>query len=364
MGIGPSELHLLAALKRAGHVRTGGAVVEIGAQQLTRQFLEARSQIVEVGELFGALGLPDLPAPGEALRSRSGAEVLSPDAPHSDSFWRWLGLKHTAIDVDGSEGAIPLDLNFDLVPPEHVGVYDLVLNSGTTEHVANQINAMRIIHDLTRVGGVMLHILPAQGFTNHGLINYNLKFFWMLARSNHYKWFAMSFRSDGDPQPIDGDILSTLREYDAPGLAALENYRAENCGVLAVLIKDWDSPFVPPIDVPSGGEIDIEALRRRYWTVFDPALVESERAREALRRRAEALEARLTARDQSDAIVRLTERMVDVRAALATEQGARLGIEARFAEQAAVMNSRSRLARRLTWLIMTGKRGSRASRNP
>jgi hypothetical protein len=37
------------------------------------------------------------------------------------------------------------------VPPEHKRKYHLVTNFGTTEHVANQIPAMKIIHDLTAI---------------------------------------------------------------------------------------------------------------------------------------------------------------------------------------------------------------------
>ena len=109
-------------------------------------------------------------------------------APHARNFWHWLGLGYAAIDIDGSPDAIPLDLNYDDIPKPEKGKYQLITNFGTTEHVANQLNAFKVIHDLTAVNGVMVHNLPAQGMLNHGLVNYNFKFFWMLARSNGYKW--------------------------------------------------------------------------------------------------------------------------------------------------------------------------------
>jgi hypothetical protein len=67
-----------------------------------------------------------------------------------------------AADVDTAPHTIRLDLNFDDVPDKHKGKYQLVTNFGTTEHVANQNQAMKIIHDLTAVGGVMVHNLPMQ----------------------------------------------------------------------------------------------------------------------------------------------------------------------------------------------------------
>jgi hypothetical protein len=75
-----------------------------------------------------------------------------------------------------------LDLNFDGngIPTEHKGKYSLVTNFGTTEHVTNQLNAFKVIHDLTMPNGVMIHEVPAQGMFNHGLVNYNPKFFWVV----------------------------------------------------------------------------------------------------------------------------------------------------------------------------------------
>jgi hypothetical protein len=50
--------------------------------------------------------------------------------------------------IDGSLGSIPLDLNFDSIQTRHKGKYSLVTNFGTTEHVANQLNAFKIIRRL------------------------------------------------------------------------------------------------------------------------------------------------------------------------------------------------------------------------
>jgi hypothetical protein len=34
--------------------------------------------------------------------------------------------------------------------------------------------------------------------------------------------------------------------------------------------KVFDIPFVPPLDVATGTQTSFDALRQRYWTVFDP----------------------------------------------------------------------------------------------
>jgi hypothetical protein len=50
--------------------------------------------------------------------------------------------------------------------------FDLVINAGTTEHVSNQENAFRVIHDLTKRGGMMNHEVPAGGMIDHGFFSY------------------------------------------------------------------------------------------------------------------------------------------------------------------------------------------------
>jgi hypothetical protein len=95
-----------------------------------------------------------------------------------------------------------LDLNYDEVPAENRGRYDLVTNFGTTEHVVNQLNAFKIIHDLTAPGGVMIHELPAQGQIDHGFFAYNPKFFHKLELSNLLR--NAVFRL-----PLDGDQVGT-----------------------------------------------------------------------------------------------------------------------------------------------------------
>src|SRR5262249_1676129 len=151
---------------------------------LSNSFLKEENQIARLGELFNVTRPFSFAAPLNSHLGPGGRELLEPEAPLARHFWRWLGFDYASIDIDGNPGSIPLDLNYDHTAQEILGRYNLVTNFGSTEHVANQLNAFKIMHDLTTVGGVMLHSLPVQGNVNHGLINYNLKFFWMLARSN------------------------------------------------------------------------------------------------------------------------------------------------------------------------------------
>jgi hypothetical protein len=152
---------------------------------LNNSLLEARSSVDALGLRFGAKGIAPLGSPVQTHILDGKLEALSPQAPYARELYEWLGFHYSAIDIDGSPGSIPLDLNYDDVPAQELGKYQLVTNFGTTEHAANQLNAFKIIHELTSLGGIMVHAVPAQGFFNHDLVNNNPRFFWLLARSKN-----------------------------------------------------------------------------------------------------------------------------------------------------------------------------------
>jgi hypothetical protein len=270
MGIGSDAIELLIRLQEGGLVRKGASVIEIGAQQLANSFLLAEDRLRALGLAYGIERPFALAAPKPTHVVHGELEHLDPQAPAARDFWQWLGFKYACIDIDGSPDSIPLDLNFDDAPSDNIGKYNLVTNFGTTEHVANQLNAFKIIHELTAIDGLMVHFLPAQGMFNHGLVNYNLKFFWMLARSNHYKSVWADYDQALEQYNLPLNIVDFIRETNPEPNAHLADYRGADGLLKVVMQKTVDFPYVPPIDVPTGTRTDNAELKKRYWTVFDP----------------------------------------------------------------------------------------------
>jgi len=271
MGYSSDLLNILIFLRGQGHFTRGMSVMEIGAQQLSNDFLAATAELDDVGKLFGVERTLSLPAPESTYLVHGQLEHLSAQAPSSRDFWRWLGFDYAAIDVDGSPGSLAIDLNFESAPPETIGKYQLVTNYGTTEHVANQLNAFKIIHDLTAVGGLMVHELPAQGMLNHGLVNYNFKFFWMLARSNSYKVVLADYRQSPQSYSLPDNIVDFIRDANPHPHPHLRDFMVADGSLMVALQKIYDIPYVAPIDVPTGAEIGLSAQQKqRYWTVFEP----------------------------------------------------------------------------------------------
>ena len=85
-------------------------------------------------------------------------------------YYRLLGFTdYQAIDVNDRYGSLVMDLNRDLAAAYDYGdTFSLVTNNGTGEHVFNQDAIYRNVHQLTRVGGLMLHVMPFYEFVNHG----------------------------------------------------------------------------------------------------------------------------------------------------------------------------------------------------
>jgi hypothetical protein len=269
MGIGNTDINAVIRLRERGLFEDKPKIVEIGAQQMSAQMFRDKSWIDRIAKAFG-VPRRDFTGPDEQVLVHGRTEGLDPQAPSAKDLWEWLGFHYTAIDVDGSPGSVPLDLNYDATPPALHGQADLVTNCGTTEHIANQLNAFKVIHELTAVGGVMLHNLPAQGYLNHGLVNYNPKFFWSLSAANAYNWSFFDYQQVIDaPYALPQNIRDQMSRFQDGVDGRCAGYSFADAGILVVMQKAYDLPFVAPIDVPPGSDTHNAELKRRYWSVFD-----------------------------------------------------------------------------------------------
>ena len=263
MGFSLADLHLVRRLKINGYLPAQSAVVEIGAQMVDKSVLDG---LEALGKAFGV----DAPCP---LLAANGAD-LGPHlagAPMAREIWEWLGLEYASIDIDGSPGSIPLDLNCDEVPDDAKSKYRLVTNFGTTEHIANQLHAFKIIHDLTAVGGVMIHNVPSHSI-DHGLFGYNPRFFGALSRCNGYRVLHMDLGA-APAVALPEDVVSYFSGFTPDFADQWQHYRVSRCAINVALQKEHDIDYVPPFDAITTTTED-EVLKRRYWTIFDSRSLE------------------------------------------------------------------------------------------
>ena len=120
--------------------------------------------------------------------------------------------EYQSIDLD-NKGTVRTDLNHPEVPGEFSGHFDLVTNNGTGEHIFNQHAVFELMHSITKVGGLMLHVLPYINWRNHGFYSFHPRLFGDLAEANGYE-IVFTWISDRDAKEIDEEV--TFDEIKKP----------------------------------------------------------------------------------------------------------------------------------------------------
>jgi SAM-dependent methyltransferase len=242
MALAQPHIALFCALRREGIVgnEKSRSVLEFGEQNWFGDVNPA-----ELARLIEQLANND---PGRAEMSER-LELLIV-AAHSDQrlfdlaklFYRIIFGEHSyhAIDLHGTTIAEKLDLN---LPLPFTDRFDVVTNLGTAEHVFNQYQVFKSVHEKTRPNGLMIHSLPNQGCHDHGFYNYHPTFVFDLSAANRYQIVTLQY-CDGTTSP---STLTPIGDRAAYVSLALENKLSNYSGLLAVLRRpNDDAPFVVP----------------------------------------------------------------------------------------------------------------------
>ncbi|MGD2179770.1 hypothetical protein [Lusitaniella coriacea] len=241
MGIGIPTLYLYHRLQQKGYIKGNQRVIELGSQDVSGETAQLASVLKNLFE----------------CKIDSETEITAKNLYQSIGF-----ENYQCIDADGLHDALVFDLNQNIQKTYNfLEKFDLVTNHGTTEHCFNQYTCFLNIHNLCAINGLMIHVLPVQGYVNHGLFNYNPSFFYNLAAANNYK--------------LIGVYLSTCKSHDPalysiPGLIpyreglvqSLIDFQGEpEMGLYVVLQKVKEQEFVMPYD---GQYLNINLLSDRY----------------------------------------------------------------------------------------------------
>ncbi len=150
------------------------------------------------------------------------------------------GYDYVAYDIFPRPRTRLFDLNCD----EAGETFDLVTNFGTTEHVLNQWNAMKVIHESCRSGGLIWHDLPMAGYLDHGYFNYNPMLFRHLADANGYRVLRMAMSVHGGTS-IRQRLAPRYADYELEVSASqgAADRVIPDAGLLVVLEKGEGAPF-------------------------------------------------------------------------------------------------------------------------
>lgn len=195
------------------------------------------------------------------------------------------GMKYDAIDIADGYRTTILDLNHQSAPPHFVGAFDLVLNFGTTEHLLNQYNAFKVIHDATRMGGYIVNALPCIGFLDHGYITYTPRCMFDLAGYNNYEligfWYSDPSGHNDPYAPVKNyltyfpSLANTLVDQDQKVIAQkLAQLNLPDIGLMVVYRKVNNRPFAGALERSTS----VGLVPSSVTAVYESALVRSSKS--------------------------------------------------------------------------------------
>jgi len=274
-------------------------VIELGNQTLNA---DQRAPRTVLAHTEGRGGI--VPAGSEGLVTQ-GPEVRRDQA---GAYMRMLGFQdYQAIDVNDLYGSLVMDLNKDLAATYgYHRTFSLCTNNGTGEHVFNQDAIFRNVHALTKVGGVMIHVMPFIEYVNHGFYSFHPNLYYAVAEANGYRMLAMGVGArtghgflavpphSEEPipemllderrvplrwllagaKPPKATLLDQLGFYFRPQddgrrfhreLRRLQRKRPKLL-LFAIMRKLEDAPFKTPIQLRYAEDIGDESLAREYGT--------------------------------------------------------------------------------------------------
>lgn len=168
------------------------------------------------------------------------------------------GFKYLSFDIYNGFVCEIFDLNSDSLPKKYANKFDLVLNFGTTEHVFNQYNSFKIIHEATKPGGYIFHQVPYTGYLDHGFFNYQPKTFDSLKLGNSYETILLGFH---EPQGAS-TFPTTYQEF--VNFELWKDLQLPN-GVINVLYKKTvDQPFNIQLDTSTTASTVSSTVSKNY----------------------------------------------------------------------------------------------------
>lgn len=223
------------------------AILDIGSQNLyhaspeaIRAFVERHGTIGDIKEFeeeARRISYFSWPRPGERTSYLSELLDLTP-------------FEYTSYDVCPALKTEIFDLNEEHLPSHYQEHFDIVLNFGTTEHIINQLNSFRVMHDALKVGGIFFHQLPSVGWMDHGYFCYHDFFFTDLANANGYeiveRWYTLAGQAT-----LSGEDVRDPEQPEVPhsAMCSPELLTVPSFNLNVILRKKLSRPFAVGLEL-------------------------------------------------------------------------------------------------------------------
>lgn len=222
--------HQAAIFRMIDHlgVKPGNAVADFGSQDIQVSSQDTLDQLnADLASLYGS----------------SPITAPIPSALSAKTAFLAAGFSYTCFDVDRREDTVFLDFNTFNFQREWYGRFDLVMNAGTSEHLASPIALMFFAHQAVRVGGLIRHNVPMFGWGNHGYCNLTPKFWQAIAVYNGYDIVRAQLH------PSSREVRQNHYGPHLSFMNGLEGFDQSPAMVTVIYRKKTGCCFIPPVDL-------------------------------------------------------------------------------------------------------------------
>ncbi|KJK22138.1 hypothetical protein UB46_23830 [Burkholderiaceae bacterium 16] len=181
---------------------------------------EGKSSVLELGpQDFFFSGEDITSVSNRRLKGHMVGETVSlicntsvPFREKQAAFYSLFGLNdYKSTDQYDKRADFDFDLNLCTESPEK---YDVIVDSGTNEHVFNASNVFVFTHNSLKPGGIALKILPTYGDNTHGFFNIHPTVYFDVARVNGYKILDFRYIDDMSGRTKERGIESLISRGD------------------------------------------------------------------------------------------------------------------------------------------------------
>ena len=172
-------------------------------------------------------------------------------------------FEYFSVDMHGSPRSVVADLNYEFRSEKQ---YNLVTNLGTSEHIFNQAQVFKTIHEMTAKNGLIYHGLPHQGQFNHGFFNYHPTFFFDLAAANNYEIKLFFFDGIKTVGTHEDHILERIEKDAAYETLITSGKIPSQAALHIVFLKLDDTEF----NFPQQGiyQSSVSDEKKLFWSKF------------------------------------------------------------------------------------------------
>jgi len=186
-----------------------------------------------------------------------------------NEFLEGTSLDYLGLDIFPGPNVQLFDLNFHQLADAQQEAFDVVFNFGTTEHVFNQYNCFKALHEAAKPGAFIFHQVPCTGYMDHGYWIYSPRLFTDLAEANDYEVVEMW----GTGPQGDFNLLERItyaqgaRDASLPGnLVTLWEKTGIVNGLINVLLRKRQSqPFRLGLDITTSAGGPEASIIEQYY---------------------------------------------------------------------------------------------------